>query len=53
VTITVGDTFEVDEDIDTDGDRQIITFTNPNTGFSQDFTFDNPQDTGSTGSTGG
>lgn len=53
VTFTVGDTFEVDADIETDGDRQIITFTNPNTDFSQDFTFDTPQDTGATGSTGG
>lgn len=53
VTFIVGDSFEVDADIDTDGDRQTITLTNPDTGFSQDFVFDSPDDTSSTGSTGG
>jgi hypothetical protein len=52
VTITVGDTIQVDAEISTNGE-QIITLIDPDTGFSQDFVFDNPDDTGSTGSTGG
>jgi uncharacterized protein YaiE (UPF0345 family) len=52
VTFTVGDTFQVDAEISTDGDEQTITFSNPDTSFSQDFIFDNPNDTDSTGNTG-
>ena len=53
VEFTVGDTFQVDAEISEDGAQQTITLSNPDTGFSQDFVFDNPDDTGSSGSTGG
>jgi hypothetical protein len=52
VTFTVGDTFEIDADIERRDDADIITFSNPDTGDSIDFEFP-PGETGATGSTGG